>query len=54
MNVNYRPSEPANLRVIANPFDYAPWKFYVVHTSGQILGYSNSEEWCEQLIRTVR
>lgn len=40
--------------VIANPFSHSAWAFFVVHVSGQIIGYSNSEEWCEQLIRTIR
>lgn len=43
-----------DFRIIANPFDYAPWRFFVVTLSGQIIGFSNSEEWCEQLVRTLR
>lgn len=37
--------------IVANPFDYAHWAFYVLHVeTGQIVAVSNNEAWCESLI----
>lgn len=42
-------------KTVANPFDYSTWAFFVVHVpSGQIVGYSNSADWCEWLISQQR
>ena len=53
VNLTYRPQNPppSEYRVVRNPFDYSAWAFYVIHVSGQIIGYSNSEAWCEEMIR---
>ncbi len=44
------------MSVIANPFKVNghDWSFYVIHESGQILGMSNSAEWCEWLIQKLK
>lgn len=56
VSFTYRPQNPppSPYRVLANPFDYSPFAFYVMHESGQIIGFSNSEAWCEELIRRTR